>query len=299
MVDDLFFSIVIPTYNREKFIGRTIQSLLDQKYRLFEIIVVDDGGTDQTGQLVKAFKDPRVRYVKKNNEERAVARNYGANLAKGNYVNFFDSDDLAYPNHLSEACAVIKKMNSPEIFHLGYDVKDPEGNIIRIASSWPKTINDDLINGNHISCNGVFVRRDIGLRFPFNGIRALSASEDYELWLRLAARFPFYCFSTITTTIVNHEMRSVLRISNESLITRIRLLERELNKDQEFVNKYKGKLKIFYAYNNIYIALHLNMAGNSKKEVIKFLKQALVCRPSVLVSKRFLVVIKKMVWPKS
>ena len=96
-----FFSVVVPTYNRGDLITKTLRSLQVQDYDNYEIIVVDDGSTDHTEEIVKGVLDHRTTYVKKANAERAAARNFGARRAKGAYVNFFDSDDLALPNHLS------------------------------------------------------------------------------------------------------------------------------------------------------------------------------------------------------
>ena len=130
-MSDILFSIVIPTYNREKFIIKTIQSLLSQTYTKFEIIVVDDGSTDNTEKFVRNVKDKRIKFFKKENKERGAARNYGTNKAKGKYINFFDSDDLAYKNHLSEAMVMLHKFNNPEVFHLGYDMKNSKGSIVK------------------------------------------------------------------------------------------------------------------------------------------------------------------------
>src|SRR5947209_8581316 len=98
-----YFSVVIPTYNREKLIQNTLNSVLNQKYQSFEIIVIDDGGQDNTEQLIKNIDDPKISYYKKENGERGAARNYGWQLAKGSYVTFLDSDDIFYENHLKEA----------------------------------------------------------------------------------------------------------------------------------------------------------------------------------------------------
>src|SRR5687767_11931504 len=103
MADTIFFSVVIPTYNRADQISDTIRSFLDQNYNRFEIIVVDDGGSDNTREVVTAFKDQRISYHYKENGERAAARNYGAALAKGDYVTFYDSDDAVYPFYFSHA----------------------------------------------------------------------------------------------------------------------------------------------------------------------------------------------------
>ncbi|HEY3402706.1 MAG TPA: glycosyltransferase [Ohtaekwangia sp.] len=295
MSSDPFLSVVIPTYNREKYIVRTIQSLLSQDYDHFEIIVVDDGSTDDTESVVRAIQDPRIAYIKKNNAERAAARNYGSRMAKGSYVNFFDSDDVAYSNHLRQAAAAIETLKTPEVFHLGYDVKDAEGVLLRKVDQWPSTINERLINGNHLSCNGVFLRKDIAQKFPFNETRALSASEDYELWLRLASRFPLHCVNGMTSTVVNHEARSVLKINMEGLLLRMSLLESELRKDDQFIEVYGNKIGTFQAYRDIYIALHLVMANYSGKKSLSYLIKAAKTKPSVILTRRFLAVIKKIV----
>ena len=119
-----FFSIVMPTYNRAGLIIDSIKTAIAQDYPNFEIIVVDDGSTDNTEEVVLALQNPKIRYHKKLNEERAAARNKGAELAKGDYVTFFDSDDYLYPNHLSEAVKLIEKNQKPEMIYLAYNVMD-------------------------------------------------------------------------------------------------------------------------------------------------------------------------------
>ena len=291
----MFISIVIPTYNRAAFIKKTINSLLDQTVRDFEILVIDDGSTDDTVSVMGSIKDQRVRFYQKENAERAAARNYGARLATGDYINFFDSDDLAYTNHVAEAVAAIQSLNFPEVFHLGYDIKDASGKLLGLRKRWPRTINQRLIDGNHLSCNGVFVRRDIALQHPFNELRELSASEDYELWLRLAARFPFHCRSVVTSSVINHDTRSVLTINREKFLQRMKLLETELLKDPEFMSVYGEELRTFRAYRSIYIALHLAMARTGKAESISYLRHAILNKPTCFMGRRFLGAVKNLI----
>jgi len=292
---DPFISIVVPTYNRAGYIAKTLATLLAQDYDAYEILVVDDGSTDNTEDVVAAIGSRRVMYYKKQNAERGAARNYGARHATGQYVNFFDSDDLAYPNHLREAARAIADLKQPEIFHLGYDIKDAEGNFQRKVDRLPSPVNPLLIDGNHLSCNGVFVRRDIFLDLPFSENRKLSASEDYALWLRMASRYSFHSVHGVTSTVVNHDQRSVVTIKREKFLERMQALQDEVARDTTFQKKYAGQWNTFRAYRDIYIALHLAMAKCSKRESFGYLWNAFTLRPQVVLTRRFLAALKNTI----
>src|SRR5690606_16343568 len=125
------------------------------------------------------------------------------------YVTFLDSDDVVYEHHLATAAKAIEKYVNPEIFHLGFELTDITTGTARSNPLLQGISNERMIDGNQLSCNGVFVRRDIALKHPFNPDRDLSGTEDYELWLRLASRYPIYCESEVTSSIMQHDARSV------------------------------------------------------------------------------------------
>ncbi|MCE7979655.1 MAG: glycosyltransferase family 2 protein [Caldilinea sp. CFX5] len=120
------FSVIIPTYNRAYIVSRSIKSVLSQTLYDLELIVVDDGSTDHTGEIVKQIDDPRLRYVYQKNQGRSNARNTGVKAALGKYVTFLDSDDEALPDWLQQlsttflakdvgiACCGIKIINVDE-----------------------------------------------------------------------------------------------------------------------------------------------------------------------------------------
>lgn len=294
MKADPFFTVVIPTYNRADFILKSIDSVLKQNFQDFEIIVVDDGSTDNTEEVVRSVNSDKVTYHKKKNEERAVARNTGTQLGKGKYVNFFDSDDLLYPNHLEEASKVIQKYNNPEFFHLGYDVKYPDGTLLYKTDNLEGDLNDKLIKGNFLSCNGVFVRRDIALQYPFNPDRDLSATEDFELWLRLAARFPLRYSNTVTSTVINHDARSVLVINRDKLIKRQELFIKYLWEDKVAAEKYKNFKDLVLAEVYTYIALHLALTKKHRGDVANYLIKSVLTRPATLGTRRFWATLKNI-----
>lgn len=102
-------SVIIPTYNRAHFIGEAISSVLSQTYPDFEIIVIDDGSSDETEKVVGGFSDPRVVYLKQVNLGRSRARNSGFLLARGRYIAFLDSDDLYLPEKLAIQVAYLDR----------------------------------------------------------------------------------------------------------------------------------------------------------------------------------------------
>jgi glycosyltransferase involved in cell wall biosynthesis len=286
----------VPTYNRADLIAKTLQSLLHQQYKNYEIIVVDDGSTDNTEEVVTAINDSRITYIKKNNAERAAARNFGAAMAKGAYVNFFDSDDLALPHHLEEAEKMVRTHTHPEWFHLSYAIAKHEGQPVKNAGNYStSTLNKKLINGNLLSCNGVFVRKDIILIHKFNEDRKLSASEDYELWCRLASRFPLFYSNTITSFVVDHDMRSVCKINGDQLIQRLCIMVSYLQQDAS-VQKYFGNdfnQITMYAYS--YIAVHLSDQQKFKLKSIEYLIKAFNKSAFIVKQKIFYAIIKNLI----
>jgi glycosyltransferase involved in cell wall biosynthesis len=292
----LLFSIIIPTYNRGLFIKQTIESVLFQTYSNFEIIIVDDGSTDNTEEIVMSLFDNRITYYKKENGERAKARNFGAKKAKGDYINFLDSDDVLLPNHLDEAIKMISQYNFPEIFHLNYEIRDENRTLISTPINFKGNLNTALIKkGNLLSCNGVFLRNDIALLYPFNEDRNLSASEDYELWLRLAARFNIFYSNTLTSTILNHNQRSVLNFNTEPLIMRLNLFIYYVFNDDVFSKQFYKYKNLMIAHTYTYIALHISLTGEDKKTALRYLLKAFTKSYKVIFSKRFYVIPYKLI----
>jgi glycosyltransferase involved in cell wall biosynthesis len=285
----------VPSYNRADLIAKTLTSLQHQDYDNYEIIVIDDGSTDNTAEVVNQIADARTTYIQKGNAERAAARNFGARTAKGTYINFFDSDDIALPNHLREAAKVIQKHNNPEWFHLGFAWATPEGKVFKEVNNYHgETLNARLANGNPLSCNGVFIRNDIIRSFPFKEERALSASEDYELWVRLAARYPLYYSNTITSWVVDHELRSVRTMSGNKLVERLNLLIQFLENDAQVVKYYGNNFKRIKADSYSYIALHLADVPEFKFKSIHYLFMAFIINPGIVSNKRFYAIIKNI-----
>lgn len=214
------FSVIIPTYNRGYIVWEAIESVLAQTYKDFELIVVDDGSTDDTEERVKPYlKDRRVRYVRKANGGVSSARNMGASLATGTFLSFLDSDDLWKPYKLEREVEFFRR--HPDIKCLFGDAEVYRGEryspsrIIKHSMAFKKRFLD--IDSSHRSF--VINQRDMFLsllqeffvlpstftvhRMAFERERgfneSLIAAEDWDLSLRLARREDFgYIDSPLT-----------------------------------------------------------------------------------------------------
>ena len=106
---DILFSIIIPTYNRANLIGKAIDSVLAQTYHNWELIIIDDGSTDNTRDVVRSYNDNRIKYFYQENRGRSAARNYGIDISKGDYISFLDDDDYYLENFLEEFFHIISE----------------------------------------------------------------------------------------------------------------------------------------------------------------------------------------------
>ena len=129
-------SVIIPAYNRADYLPATVESALAQEGAEVEVIVVDDGSTDETAAVVERHRGAwgeRFRYVRQENAERCVARNHGLRLARGEFVAFLDSDDLWRPNHLRSCVEALRKNPGAAAAYAEHGLVDAEGRVIRAS----------------------------------------------------------------------------------------------------------------------------------------------------------------------
>jgi glycosyltransferase involved in cell wall biosynthesis len=199
------FSVIIPTYNRDRFIGESILSALEQRYPAEEILVVDDGSTDKTRQVVHGIPSgSTVHYYYQKNQGPAGARNYGASRAKGTWLAFLDADDVWRPDKLFTQADHVRKYSEVVMFWGDVDYMDAAGKP-REPMDW----NDHLapLMFNHPVCptpSTVIIRKDIFTRLGgFNPL--MRCYEDGEFFMRVAAQFPIYFIDQILATYRCHE----------------------------------------------------------------------------------------------
>ncbi len=292
--ENLLFSIVVPCYNRGSLISIAVNSVLSQTISNWELIVVDDGSTDNTEEVIKCFNDNRIHYLKTENRERGAARNSGIKLSKGNYIVLLDSDDYLLPNHLETVESIIVKNPSIDFLHLNYEFRSVSGDLVRKSSKLPKVLNSILVGTNVIGCAGVVMEKQLALSNPFSEIRGLSGTEDYELWLRIASKIELYHFPQVTTVMVEHDGRSMVETDISKIEQRI-LLFVHLTKNNKEIAKFLGwKWRYFFSNRFSYISLHASLDGKIQVS-LKYWLKAFVKFPFFCFSTRSFSIIKNII----
>lgn len=180
-------SVVTPTYNRADVLPRAIDSILNQTFADFELIVVDDGSTDNTEKVVKSYADNRIQYIQfENNRGANAARTQGIKSASGKYIGFLDSDDEWLPRKIEKQVKTIQSSGS-DIAYTGIKQVDSDGNLITTTSSTISgDVTDDLLRGNFIGTySAVMVSQDV-VREAGYPDPDLSCWQDWEWYLRLS-----------------------------------------------------------------------------------------------------------------
>lgn len=291
-----FFSIVVPCYNRADILPGVVQAILRQEYSNFELILVDDGSRDNTLAVMHelAATDARIKPFGKDNGERGAARNFGARQATGRYINFFDSDDEMYANHLQVVKDYVDEHGMVELVHTGYEILAEDGQVIEEVYSFQESTNEALIHNNFLACNTVFVRTDIALANPFVETRVLASAEDWELWLRLASKYPFHSIQAKTFCLREHDGRSLNTISPDAVMARDELFARLMQENADFRLRYPDQVAYFVANRYTFITLTMALSKKNRLRTIRYLFKAIQHDPTVLWRRRFLASVKHL-----
>lgn len=185
-------SVIIPTCNRKDLVRQAIESVCVQTFKDFEIVLIDDGSTDGTGQEISALGDKRIRYFGKENGGVSSARNLGLQKATGTYVTFLDSDDLFVPDYLKTMVSTLEGASDFGVAYSSITMEYPDGsrqersNDKYACSGW---IAGALFSRFFVYCQACLIRREVleGIFFD----EALELAEDQDLFLRLSTRTQF------------------------------------------------------------------------------------------------------------
>jgi glycosyltransferase involved in cell wall biosynthesis len=271
------FSVVIPTYNRAELLIKTLKSVLEQTYTDFEVIVVDNCSIDNTSDVIQPYlASGKVQYIRHDkNYERAVSRNTGMENARGEFLTFLDSDDIAKPNNLELADAFIRANPKYKIFHNLYELVDDSGNLV-YRNKFPslKRVYWHIIQGNFLSCIGVFISREIYQTYKFDTNPEIIGSEDWDFWLRVLADNELGRIDSVTSLILQHENRTVRSIPVEDVVRRKKIIIDKVAKNKHLNRVYGKYLPRMKASAYLYAGVMAN-SFNDYKSALRMLNRSL------------------------
>lgn len=278
-------SVVMPTYNRAHLLGKAIKSILNQTYQDFELIIVDDGSTDKTSEVVKSFKDKRIRYFRQTktfpikSQGAAAARNMGIKKAKGKFIAFNDDDDFWRKRKLEKQVSAFKRTDKKtgvvyirvvrhkgkEKFFLPYEeVAKKEGNIHRnlFLEDWVVMTSSALVKRECFQKVGLFDER-------------LPRYQDLELWLRISQD---YYFKYLPEVLVDSFILSQgIGADNRALVKATELIfqkyRQEIESDKEILASWHFRFgDLYYHQQKMKKARNLFLQALKNKPSFKYFR---------------------------
>lgn len=210
MIHSPAFSVIIPLHNKAAYIRESLQSVLDQTFHDFEVIVIDDGSTDGGDEIVEGMADNRVRLVRQINSGVSAARNRGIALAQAWWIAFLDADDLWKPQFLEEMHRAIQQF--PDNFAFSGAIEKKFGQVsiparysIRTKKNSVHVVNyfDASMKETIICTSCAVIHRSVFERVG-NFDTSLRTAEDTDLWVRIGLKYPVVFCATILATYVRH-----------------------------------------------------------------------------------------------
>lgn len=273
----MFFSVVIPLYNKERQIAGTLRSVFAQTFADYEIIVVDDGSTDGSPAVVESLHDPRIRLIRQANAGVSAARNLGIAEARSEYIALLDADDEWRPEYLATIATIIRKYPQCDVFATNYSHVDSNGKTFpTILRKLPFDGNDGIlynyfevasVSSPPIGTSAVAVRKSafqsVG-GFPLG----IKSGEDLLTWARLAARYKI-AYSKKPLAVFNvegydrNERPKRIPAENDTVATELLKLKDEFNPSN--INQYIS----FWHKMRAVIYMRLGMKSKSIKEAFK------------------------------
>lgn len=200
---DSLFSVIVPLYNKADYIYDTLQSVLAQTYKDFELIVIDDGSSDNSLEVVEKVTDPRLKVISQKNSGVSAARNKGIAIAESQWVAFLDADDIWHPNHLETLLEVTNTYPNAGMIATGHKALKRENidNDLQLKKeSEIKLINYFIESQSNISVlnsSCTAIKREFFN--SYEGFKNYKRGEDLELWARVALHYPVAISTAITS----------------------------------------------------------------------------------------------------
>lgn len=267
-------SVIVPTYQSAGYVGRAVDSIYAQTYDDYEIIVVDDGSTDETESALHPYRG-RLRYVYQENQGVSAARNAGLSRAGGEYLLFLDSDDTILPDKLAQQVACLETDPELDVIHSGWRVVDQLGNALRVVEPWHQTPElglESWLNWKPVFLGAMLFRREALMRTAgFDP--ELQQAEDTDLMLRLALAGRKMGWLKTSTVCYRQHSANVTRNGKQQAESLTRVLDEFYGRQELPVTVRRSEGSVRY-YTDLWLAWHLYQTGHGD-EVAHYLRRTL------------------------
>ena len=256
-----FFSVIIPLFNKEKFIEATLKSVLNQTFIDFEVLIIDDGSTDNSATLIKGFDDTRIRYFYKENAGVSSARNYGIEKSQSNYISFIDADDYWYPDFLKEMFKIIQNYPQQKVFSAAIEIETSK-KVFPATYSIVKTSDHEIVNyftasnKETVICTScaVFHKNIFEKVGTFD--TEIKSGQDTDMWIRIGINYPVVFSWKILARYIYDE---------NSLSKNKNYLNKKINFSKfEEQEKTNSSLKIFLDLNRFSLAIKSKLIADEE-----------------------------------
>lgn len=247
-------SVIMPTYNRQQFLLQAVGSVLSQGFVDFELIVVDDGSTDETASLISAVRDSRLTYIRQDNRGRSYARNRALDIARGQYIAFLDSDDAYLPDKLAIQVSYMDDNPSVGMIYTSARCIDENGHELteRYAAVVSGRIYKHIafFRPVTITLPTVMVRRELFARTG-NFDENMSRFEDTDMWRRLSKETDIHALPTETCLLRTHGDNSLFAQNPEAIISSIDYYANKIKREDAELGSWEarnglGRLYLYY-----------------------------------------------------
>lgn len=267
-------SVIIPAYNAASYTIEAIESVLNQTFKDFEIIVVDDGSTDNTKKLLQPYIDCcKIDYIYKENGGASSARNMGIKASKGQYIACLDCDDLWMPDKLKICMEFLDKNPEVGLVYTRAFFIDVHGNIVRISGGccYSGMVFEKLIGNNFIINSTPIVKKEC---FAKVGLfdESIFYPADWDMWLRISEHYPVAYIDTILTKYRIREGNYYEKNIELAKLEILKVLEKTFRARAYLSKKLKRNAISYISFESAKAytkKLHLK---NAKKEAIKAIK---------------------------
>jgi len=281
------YSIIIPTYNRVKKLKRAVNSVFRQSVNNWELIIVDDGSTDETKEYVHSITDSRIIYVYQDNQGPAASRNAGIRKAQGQYICFLDSDDEYFSDHLESFDALTDKSK--------FIISDSIIRTRNIDQLDRPRLDGNHLNPNHVPCmQSVCIRADLAKSNLFK--EELRMKEDVEFWLRVSQSATPVFTNKVTSRVHSYGDDRMSNMNPSKVKETLELFE-DIFSDPDLPRYDKTIVKNRMLPLEVVLALHYKERGKPDLALRHYFR-AIRLAPSSMFKRWSVSLVTKMTWAK-